>query len=303
MTGQPPPPEHPDAPADLGRDEYGRLRLERLNYETYLKIPELLRLQEGLSDPPHHDELFFIIIHQAFELWFLEMLHETDLLVIDLYGGTVSRALKVLKRLNAILNLLIHQIELLGTLTPVEFGGFREHLKPASGFQSVQYREMEFAYGNRDPFFLQYFASRSGDHERLAARLNQPSVYHAFWMALLSAGYPVPEDLLALTAGPDSHAAPRVAANADAVASLKDLYEHPGTEFHWVLLCEAMLDFDAAFAHWRRTHQLMVERTIGAKMGTGGSTGAEFLKSRMDVRFFPELWAVRSQISEGLGGY
>lgn len=292
------------APTPPGSAEYGHLELKSLNYESYLKVPELLDLQHRLSEPPHHDELFFIVIHQAFELWFREMLHETDLLVEFLREGTISRALKVLKRLNAIMDLLVRQIELLATLTPVEFGGFRDRLKPASGFQSVQYRELEFAYGNKDAFFLQYFATRSAAAERLQARLEAPSVYHAFWTALIEAGYTeVPALMLERSAAPEGHAAPRTEPDPVAIAFLKALYEHPGTEFHWVLLCEALLDFDMLVAQWRRTHQLMVDRTIGTKPGTGGSSGAEFLKSRMDVRFFPELWAVRGAISEAGAGY
>lgn len=283
-------------------DEQSRMTLRALNYESYLQVPALLELQHRLSDPAHHDELFFIVIHQAFELWFLEMLNETDLLSAHLRDGSVSHALKVLKRLNAILTLLVQQIELLGTLTPVEFAGFRDHLKPASGFQSVQYRELEFAYGNKDAFFLQFFAERSYACERLTRRLDDPSVYHEFWLALRNGGFPVTVHLLERTGPGQPHAAPKVSADAAGVALLKEIYEHPGTEFHWVLLCEALLDFDTLFADWRRTHQLMVERTIGTKPGTGGSTGAEFLKTRLDVRFFPELWAVRGMIGEG-GGY
>ncbi|MEO7995116.1 MAG: tryptophan 2,3-dioxygenase family protein [bacterium] len=292
-------------PAPAGSGEYNKLRLKSLDYESYLKVPDLLGLQQPLSDPAHHDELFFIVIHQAFELWFLEMLHETDLLSQYLYEGTVSRAIKVLKRLSAIMELLVPQIGLLATLTPVEFGGFRNHLKPASGFQSVQYRQLEFAWGNKDAFFLQFFAERPGAKDALEARLTAPSVYHAYWTALRNAGYQVPDVMLERSLSPAGHALPRVTADPAAVQFLKELYEHPGTEFHWVLLSEALLDFDMLVAQWRRTHQLMVDRTIGGKTGTGGSSGADFLKSRMDVRFFPELWAVRGQISEvgAEGGY
>lgn len=291
-----------DAPLP-GGTEYHRLTLQSLNYESYLKVPELLSLQQRLSEPPHHDEMFFIVIHQAFELWFRLLLHETDHLVSFLDAGSMSRALKVLKRQIAIMDLLVDQIELLATLTPVEFGGFRDKLKPASGFQSVQYREMEFAYGNKDPFFLQFFAGRTRELTQLEGRLASPSVYHHYWLALQQAGYPVPAEMLEKTGPGLGHAAPRVPASEAGVAFLKELYEHPGTEFHWVLLSEALLDFDMLVAQWRRTHQLMVDRTIGGKTGTGGSSGAEFLKSRMDVRFFPELWGVRGVISEADGSY
>lgn len=286
-----------------GSTEYSKLTLKALNYESYLKVPELLTLQERLSDPPHHDEMFFIVIHQAFELWFKLLLHETDHLVEFLDSGSMSRALKVLKRQIAILDLLVDQIELLATLTPVEFGGFRDKLKPASGFQSVQYREVEFAYGNKDPFFLQFFGERPDEAGRLKSRLDAPSVYHHYWLALQTAGYAIPPAMLERSGPGMNHALPKVTADHDGVMFLKELYEHPGTEFHWVLLSEALLDFDMLVANWRRTHQLMVDRTIGSKVGTGGSSGADFLKSRMDVRFFPELWAVRGVISEADGSY
>ncbi len=268
---------------------YERLVLEELNYNSYLRVPELLALQYPQSDPPHHDEMFFIIIHQSFELWFKEILHETDLLAVSLREGSVSRALKVVKRINAILETLCAQIQLLATLTPVEFAGFRSGLGTGSGFQSVQYREMEFAYGLRDPWFFRFFDQDAFARGRLQARYEQPSIHDEFLRALAAAGHPVPKELLERdTSRPHE-------LNGGLVDCLEHLYSTPEDNYHWVLLCEALLDLDTLFAKWRSIHVLMVSRTIGGQPGTGGSSGREFLESRLPHRFFPELWEVRNR--------
>jgi tryptophan 2,3-dioxygenase len=262
-----------------------------LSYGGYLKVPELLDLQHQISgDPPHHDELFFIIIHQTYELWFKECLHEGDFLVTHLREGSVSRALKVLKRLNAIMDLLVGQIRLLATLTPVEFAAFRDRLKPASGFQSVQFRELEFFFGWKDPSFLKQFAGDPESLARLERRYAAPSVYDEFIRCFHRAGYPVDQALLArdVTRPP--------ALDASLLAQIKRVYEEPHENYHWVLMFEALLDFDTLFNLWRTTHVAMVARTIGQKPGTGGTSGVQFLKTREHLPFFPELWAVRSEI-------
>jgi tryptophan 2,3-dioxygenase len=271
--------------------EYPPVGGKGLTYGGYLKVPELLSLQQQISgDPPHHDELFFIIIHQTYELWFRECLHESDLLVEHLRAGSISRSLKVLKRLNAILDLLVDQIRLLSTLTPSEFAGFRDRLKPASGFQSAQFRELEFFYGLKDAAFFQYF---SDDPEALAGlkrRYNARSVYDEFIHCLHQAGYPVDEALLERDV-----TRPHVL-DPSLLAQIKRIYDEPNENYHWVLMFEAMLDLDALFNLWRSTHISMVARTIGDKPGTGGSAGVKFLQSRERLPFFPELWEVRSVI-------
>ena len=259
-------------------------------YGSYLKIPELLSLQHEVSSPPHHDELFFIIIHQTYELWFKECLHESDLLVTHLRQGSVSRSLKVLKRVNAIIDLLVSQIRLLSTLTPVEFAGFRDRLRPASGFQSSQFRELEFLYGHRDPAFFNYFAADAAALAAIRRRHTAPSVWDEFIACFHRAGYAVDRDLLERDV-----TQPHVE-NANLIAEIKRVYEQPHENYHWVLMFESLLDLDALFRLWRSTHVAMVERTIGRKSGTGGSAGVEFLRSREGIRFFPELWEVRSLI-------
>lgn len=246
-----------------------------LTYGGYLKVPELLALQHEISgDRPHHDELFFIIIHQTYELWFKECLHESDYLVTRLRDGSISRSLKVLKRLNAIMDLLVSQIRLLATPTPVEFAGFRDRLRPASGFQSAQFRELEFMYGLKDPAFFQYFA---GDPEALAAmrqRYEAPSVYDEFIRCLHAAGYTVDDGLLRCDVTRPHALDPSL------LAQIRRIYEQPNDSYLWVLMFEAMLDFDTLFNLWRSTHVAMVARTIGQKSGTGGSSGVEFLRTR-----------------------
>lgn len=257
------------------KESHAGLKLEKLNYNSYLKVPELLGLQNLLSKPPHHDEMFFIIIHQAAELWFKLMLHETEALIEAFRTPSISRALKVLRRMTAIMDLQVRQINLLSTLTPVEFAGFRDHLRPASGFQSLQFRTIEFAFGLRDDFFVKFFDTMPEAVRQLEAWKARPSIRDEF-IACLSKHAP--------------------GAKQDAISQLLHLYENPGDNYHWVLLCEALLDFDEKFAQWRSNHVLMVGRTIGMKPGTGGSSGYEFLKSRLEYRFFPELWELRGRV-------
>lgn len=269
------------------QDEDGGARLSRLNYNSYLKVPELLSLQHRLSSPPHHDEMFFIIIHQTAELWFKEMLHETEAFVQSFRDNSISRSVKILRRLVGILDLQVKQINLLATLTPAELAGFRNNLRTASGLQSMQFRLLEFAYGIRDECFFKVFEHFPEAQRSLMEWKCRPSVYDEFKTCLKAYG---PGKKLK----PDK--------NADLMSRLREIYENPGHNYDWVLLCETMLDFDEKFSQWRHTHVLMILRTIGLKQGTGGSSGYEFLKSRMDYRFFPELWQVRTKIGDHYEG-
>lgn len=277
---------------DAARGEYGKLRFEELNYGSYLMVPELLALQELRSRPRHHDEMFFVVIHQSFELWFKEILHELDLMGEHLNAGSVSRALKTVKRVNAILACLVQQIQLLATLTPVEFAGFRAALGAGSGFQSLQFREIEYLCGLRDEFFQRFFERWPASAARLRKRASEPSVYDRFLRALAREGRAVPRSVLERDLARSPELTPAL------VETLRDLYQEPKEHYHWVLLCEALLDLDTAWSQWRAVHVLMVTRTIGGQAGTGGSSGAAFLESRMKLRFFPELWEVRNSLWE-----
>ena len=276
------------APVTKTGTDYDHLKLEELNYNSYLMVPELLDLQNIQSEPEHPDELFFILIHQSFELWFKLCLHETDRMIHHLQADSVSRALKVLKRINAVFEVLGQKVQLLSTLTPAEFAGFRERLGTGSGFQSVQFREIEFLYGLKDEWFLQFFKEDEFAAERLQKRLQNPSVYQEVLASLERSGFEVPE--------PGN---PGEAPNAELVKVFHDLYADAEDHYHWVLLFEALIDFDTAFAKWRSIHVLMVSRTIGGQSGTGGSSGKAFLESRIPHRFFPELWEVRNSFHKG----
>lgn len=274
---------------------YSDLTLEDLNYESYLRIPEMLNLQTEIARPRHHDEMFFIIIHQASELWFKLILHETDTLVEALREGSVSRALKNLKRIRAIFQLLVQQIQLLNTLTPVEFAGFRDHLRPASGFQSVQFRTLEFRFGLREEFFLRFFESRPEVVEVLNQIRAEPSVYDEILACFDRAGFQMPRAVLERSWSSEYIPHPKV------TEKFLEVYRDPKTEYHWVLLCEALVDLDETFLHWRNAHMVMVRRTIGNKTGTGGSAGYDFLETRAKKCFFPELWDVRNHIGGAYG--
>jgi len=258
-------------------------------YNDYLKIGELLELQQPLSAPAHHDEMLFIIIHQAFELWFREMLHEIDAVMADLKAGRVRRAIRLYRRLSEIQQVLLRQISVLETMTPSDFNQFRDLLNPASGFQSSQFRELEFASGMKDPVYLKLVSLDPTARASLQRRLDAPTLADALDQLLRDRGFPVP------AAGDGGLPAARVAA-------LKTIYDRHDDHDDLFQLCEAMIEYDENFQLWRYHHIRMVERMIGRKPGTGGSEGVGYLARTLDKRCFPELWEVRTHLSGG-GAY
>ena len=238
----------------------------KLSYGTYLKVSELLALQQKLSD--EHDELLFIVAHQVYELWFKVVLFELEAARDRIDSDDIFFALHYLKRVHVIERLLVQQIEVLETMSPQDFLAFRSQLAPASGFQSVQFREIEFLSGLKEPRYLARLEATPEQTARLRRRLDEPSLVDALHHLLERRGSPT---LLEVFRDRERHS---------------DLFD----------LCEALLDHDEAFAHWRARHVLMVERQIGGKTGTGGSSGAEYLRTTLDKRFYPELWDVRSQL-------
>jgi tryptophan 2,3-dioxygenase len=238
----------------------------KLSYGTYLKVRELLDLQNQLSQ--EHDELLFIVAHQVYELWFKVVLFELEAARDRIDADDVFFALHYLKRVFVVERLLVEQIEVLETMSPQDFLAFRSQLAPASGFQSVQFREIEFLSGLKEPKYLARLESTAQETARLRRRLDEPSLADAFRGLLTRRGSP---SLLEVFRDRERYG---------------DLFD----------LCEALLDHDEAFAHWRARHVLMVERQIGGKTGTGGSSGAAYLRTTLGKRFYPELWEVRSHL-------
>jgi len=261
-----------------------------LSYNKYLRVPDLINLQDCLSDPAHHDELLFITVHQAYELWFKQILHELDAAIVLMNEGRLTAAARAVRRVVEIEKLLVTQIHILETMTPISFLGFRDELNPASGFQSMQFREIEFTSGLKDKSIIAEFHDDSFASSRLQKRLDSPSLADAFFRALGQRGFTSPPA--------DSNTNPneqkqsydlRTRAVLEILTHFEDRYE----EFQ---LTEALLEHDEFFALWRSHHIKMVERMVGAKRGTGGSEGIGYLKTTLDKKFFPELWEARTYL-------
>ncbi len=250
----------------------------RLTYGSYLRVSDLLDQQRLESDPPAHDELLFITIHQVYELWFKQLLHELGEVREEMFAGHLWRARHLLGRVVAIEDVLIRQVGVLETMTPQDFLVFRDRLAPASGFQSVQFRELEFLSGAKDPSFLERFRGLTDDErDRLERRLAEPSLWEAFLHVVRAVGLEADDDTQ-LTASLLTVAADR--------ARYGEVWE----------LAERLLDHDANAALWRSRHVLMVERQIGTKSGTGGSSGSPYLRSRLGLHYYPLLWELRSHL-------
>lgn len=259
----------------------------RLSYGNYLKVPELLSLQACQSRPVHHDELQFIVVHQVFELWFKLLLFELETVREHLFEGRLDEAEHLLGRIDAIERLFLPQIHVLETMAPAHFLEFRDHLRPASGFQSVQFREVEILSGLRDPGYLEFLRKENVEEVRQAVerRLAEPSLRDAMVAMLAGQGLDVGYDPIARAADP-----------AALAACLTDVYRALAPRPVYRLL-EALVQHDETVALWRQHHVALVERTIGGRMGTGGSSGAAYLRSTGRYRFFPELWEVRSSLA------
>jgi tryptophan 2,3-dioxygenase len=253
---------------------------DRLTYGSYLKVRELTSLQHPESSPPHHDEMLFIIIHQVYELWFKQLLHELDATAAAMDRDDLLRVSKHFKRIHTIQRLLEQQIDVLETMTPQEFNQFRDNLNPASGFQSIQFREIEFLAGVRRIETMKHIEMDDETRERLERRLSQPSLYDRLKSLLVRRGF-------------------AVATSEDLLASMQKIYTHESEYYDLHLLLEELIEFDERFLLWRGRHVRMVERMIGNKIGTGGSAGAEYLMKTLSYRFFPELWEVRTRLGQG----
>jgi len=249
-----------------------------LTYGEYLAVPELISLQRLRSDPAVHDELLFIVVHQAYELWFKQLIFELETVRDRMVDGDALSARHYLTRIHAIERILIDHIQVLETMSPQDFLEFRSLLSPASGFQSAQFREVEFLSGLKQRGYLNDLAASPDELARLARRLEESTVWDGFVALLERHGLDMPED--------------------DEERRRESLLRMAREREHATLfgVAEGLLDHDEAFAQWRFHHVLMVEREIGAKQGTGGSSGVEYLRSTLDKRFFPELWGLRSHL-------
>jgi len=268
---------------------------EPLSYNKYLKVRDLIGLQECLSDPAHHDELLFITVHQAYELWFKQILHEVDAAARAMREDRAPSASRALARVAEIEKLLVMQIHILETMTPINFLGFRDQLNPASGFQSMQFREVEFASGLKDEEIMRAFREDEFAAERLRARFDAPALGEEFYALLARRGLDAPPDDTSL---PDEERRRRYQQRVHAVVEVLTHFEQRHEEFQ---LGEALISHDEFFSLWRYHHVKMVERMLGTKRGTGGSEGVGYLLTTLDKKFFPELWEARTYLDSRHG--
>lgn len=262
----------------------------RLTYADYLRTRELIGLQHLRSDPAQHDETLFIIIHQTYELWFKQLLHEADAVVERLDRDQVLGAQRLLQRCIEIGRVLVAQVAVLETMTPVDFLAFRDHLTPASGFQSSQFRELEYVSGLKDPRFLRFYEEGSPERATLERRLAGRTLLDAFYDLLRRRGFDLP---------PDPEGAEDPAETEEHERRIRELlrvYQQMQEHYELFLLAEALIEYDETFRLWRLRHVTMVERMIGDKPGTGGSSGVGYLRRSAERKFYPDLWELRSYL-------
>ena len=258
-----------------------------ITYGKYLKVPELLSLQQPVGTPVEHDEMLFIVIHQVYELWFRQQLHEGDRLCRLLEAGDLGPGIATIARMLKILKTMVAQIDVLETMSPVSFLQFREFLTSASGFQSWQFRAFEMMLGQKNPKAVERYPAGSPERDALERRLHAPSIWLCFARGLAAQGVPVPDS----TRRRDPTLPP--ASDPAMQAALLPRFRELGQVHD---LCELLVDLDEGVQEWRYRHVKMVERTIGSKPGTGGSAGVQYLKSTLFQPLFPDLWELRSAL-------
>jgi tryptophan 2,3-dioxygenase len=277
----------PSQRVEISNSMHNRPMDPAVTYSSYLHVDELLELQQPRSDGPEHDELLFIVIHQVYELWFKEILHEIDRVKHLLEAGDSHRAQHTLKRVLTILKVLVAQLDILETMTPLEFLSFRERLEAASGFQSDQFRQLEFALGRKAPQAIVRFPAESRARAALERRFRESTLWDAFLAYLSRERYPVPAALLSRDVTQE------VEPSADLQQILIQVYRNDPKNSE---ICERLVDLDEGVQEWRYRHVKMVERTIGVKAGTGGSAGAAYLRTTVGSPLFPDLWEIRSHL-------
>ncbi len=256
-------------------------------YTSYLRLDELLDLQTPASGGEDHDEMLFIVIHQVYELWFKQVLHEVALLRQGFEKDDPPLALATLKRILTIFKTLVSQVDILETMTPVSFSSFRYRLDTASGFQSFQFRELELVLGHRAPGMAERMPEGSEERQRVEALVREPSVYDAFLKFLSLHGYDIPREALERD----------VTQPAVEHEKIREILVQIYRSDPWNReVCERLVDLDEGLQEWRYRHVKMVQRTIGMKIGTGGSAGVEYLKNTLFKPLFPDLWAIRTSL-------
>jgi tryptophan 2,3-dioxygenase len=260
------------------------------DYTAYLQLDALLNAQHPLSNPPHHDEMLFIVQHQVTELWIKLIIHEVEAAMRCIRQDDIPPAVKHLARVKHIQNQIYNQWTVLDTLTPSEYAQFRQVFGKASGFQSPQYRLLEFLLGNKSRTYMSVYEKQTDWFQRLQAALDAPGLYDEFLRYLARIGYPIPQQLT------DRDFSRMRDDDAEVIAVLKGIYESPREHWANYEMCEALMDVANNFQFWRYHHMKTVERIIGHKRGSGGSSGVAFLKKALDAEFFPELIAVRTEI-------
>jgi len=258
-----------------------------LTYWSYLELEKLLDLQHPRSDPAEHDEMLFIVIHQTYELWFKLLLHELEKVNRDFSGNDLYGAIHTFKRVRTVMKILVQQLDILETMTPMSFTSFRDRLETASGFQSAQFREIEFMLGYKRADVLKFPTGPPQQRRRIDERLAQRSVIDHFYDFLAANGAAIPAEVRDRDVRLQAEPQPQIQ---------EGVYRLYATRPEIAILFELMTDFDEGFQEWRYRHVKLVERTIGAKRGTGGSPGVEFLKQSLFKPVFPDLWAIRHRL-------
>ena len=276
------------APVDLAGEEIYWDLGESLSYGEYLQLDTLLGAQRPLS--LHHDELLFIVIHQASELWLKLCIHELLAAIDHVRRDVLGPAFKMLARVSRVQSQLTQSWDVLATMTPSDYSSFRNALAKSSGFQSYQYRTLEFLIGNRNPALIEVYRREPELYAKLQATLRTPSLYDESLRLLSRRGYEIPADVL------DRDPSQPYVASKGVAAAWLGVYHN--AEQHWDLyeLAEKLVDLDHQFQHWRFSHMKTVERIMGYKRGTGGSSGVGYLAKLLELKFFPELWSVRTSM-------
>lgn len=275
-----------------GKEELIVPKSNSVTYGTYLKVRELLSLQTPLTEPEQHDEMLFIVIHQVYELWFKQILHETKKAAAAIDNDQLMLFIRTSQRIQTIQTILTQQVGILETMTPSDFNSFRDRLNPASGFQSWQFRELEFYLGYKESVYLNFHKTDPVATAALKTALDAPSVYDRFLRLMKRRGFAIPDSVITRVISE------KYEANDEVCQEIVKIYKHSDKYYDLYSALEAMIDLDEGILLWRQRHVAMVERMIGNRRGTGGSSGVGYLTKTLTKRFFPEIWDARNFIGD-----